>query len=224
MASLAVHIEPPAAGADPCARRSSVCETRKARATQRRILDAAMRIIAAEGYHAAQNARIAEAAGVVRGVINYHFGDASGLLAAIVEFIARERVERLQALEARLDRPGGDPLADAIDGYWTLLQDTPFVAYAELEAVARTDQTLRSILTEAHRAFDEGVGRSAALGGDRSPDRQAIYDLGRFLLEGLAKGAMTYDQARREARLLRLLKTAVKAFDAPADAPALWRD
>jgi AcrR family transcriptional regulator len=224
MASLAVHIERPAAGADPCARRSSVCETRKARATQHRILDAAMRIIAAEGYHAAQNARIAEAAGVVRGVINYHFGDTSSLVAAIVDFVARQRVERLQALEARLDRPDADPLVEAIDGYWALLHDTPFVAYAELEAEARTDPMLRAALAEAHHAFDEGVARSAVLGGGRSPDRQAIYDLGRFLLEGLAKGAMTYDQARREARLLRLLKTAVKAFDAPAEAPVLWRD
>lgn len=221
------NAHPPRPSPRRTGRRSAVCETPKARATQARILDAAMRIIATEGYHAAQNARIAEAAEVARGVINYHFRTPAELASAIVAFVEQRKAESLNALAERLRTADREHVDAAIDGYWALLHETSFVAYAELEFAARTDAALRGLLSAPRRALDHGVSHSRALDrSDHAPssDRQALYDLTRFLLEGLARGAMTYDRQVREARLIRLLKKAVRALDEPTLAQPLWID
>lgn len=211
----------------PQRRRSSVCETPKARVTQGRILDAAMRIITTEGYRALQYGRIAEVAGVARGVINYHFRTQSELTRAIVGFIGARKSERLSALSARLRLVPEDQIEQAIDGYWALLHEPPFVAYAELEHAARTDRTLKRALQQPRHRLDKGIAESRALDPTvdaQTTDRQALYDFSRFLLEGLAKGMLTYERTAREARLLRLLKRAIAALYAPASTPPLWLD
>ncbi|MFN3522071.1 MAG: TetR/AcrR family transcriptional regulator [Phenylobacterium sp.] len=211
--------------------RSRVCETPKSRATRERILQAALTIVVEEGYHAAHNARVAEAAGVARGVINYHFRDHADFTRALVALVEQRKAASLAALAGRLRQsPRESPRAHvdaAIDGYWELLHQPAFVAFAELEHTARTDAGLRRVLAEPRRAFDHGVSASGALepaGPAAAPDRQALYDLVRFLLEGLARGALTYDQQTRQARLLGLLKKAVKALDAGQPPAPLWMD
>ena len=120
--------------------------------------------------------------------------------------------------------PGVDASEHAIDVYWSLLHETPFVAFAELEAAARTDPMLKSLLTEAQAGFDRaqvgGFGPLAQAGADAR--FQTSRDLGRFLLEGLAKGAMTYDQQARQARLLAVVKRAVRMLNRKGDVHDLW--
>ena len=74
------------------------------------------------------------------------------------------------------------------------------MAFAELEAAARTDPMLRASLASAQQAFDRaqvgGFGPLAQAGADAR--FQASRDLGRFLLEGLARGAMTYDDSTKQ--------------------------
>ena len=61
--------------ADPAALPSpkTAADSRKSRRTRARILESAMRLFVEVGYAAATNPRIAEAAGLTRGAMLYHF-------------------------------------------------------------------------------------------------------------------------------------------------------
>ncbi|HKP79259.1 MAG TPA: TetR/AcrR family transcriptional regulator, partial [Phenylobacterium sp.] len=121
-----------------------------------------------------------------------------------------------------------DASEHAIDVYWALLHELPFVAFAELEAAARTDPMLSGRLAAARSAFDH-----AQVGGDRfgamvqagdDPRFQTSRDLARFLLEGMAKGSITYDEAARRERLLGVVKRAVRMLNRKGDPQDLWAD
>src|SRR5689334_16511207 len=189
--------------------------TPKSLRTRARILDAAMRLFAEGGYHAATNAMIADSAKLTRGAMLYHFATREELVEAAIAHIELERAKLFE--QAAAAPPGVDAAEHAIDAYWALLHETPFVAFAELEAAARTDPMLGERLAGAQAAFDR-----AQVGGDRfgalvqagaDPRFQASRDLGRFLLEGLARGALTYEVDDRRERLLAIVKRAVRMLN-----------
>lgn len=202
-------------------------ETPKSRRTRARILDAAMRLFAEVGYHAATNAMIADAANLTRGAMLYHFASREELVEAAVAHIDVERARLFEQVAAAPPAPGVDAAEHAIDAYWSLLHETPFQAFAELEAAARTDAMLRTRLADAQSAFDHNqVGdRFLALtSAGEDPRFQTSRDLGRFLLEGLARGAMTYDEKARKERLLAVVKRAVRVLNRKGDVQELWPD
>jgi AcrR family transcriptional regulator len=199
--------------------------TRKSLRTRARILDAAMRLFAQVGYHAATNAMIADAANLTRGAMLYHFATREELVEAAVAHIELERARLFETAASTPPAPGVDAAEHAIDAYWALLHETPFVAFAELEAAARTDPMLRARLAAAQEAFDRAqvgdrFGALAQAGAD--PRFQTSRDLGRFLLEGLARGSMTYDQTARRQRLLAVVKRAVRMLNRKGDIQDLW--
>jgi AcrR family transcriptional regulator len=200
--------------------------TPKSLRTRARILDAAMRLFAEIGYHAATNAVIAEAAKLTRGAMLYHFASREELVEAVVAHIELQRAHLLEQAAATAPAPGVDAAEHAIDTYWALLHEVPFVAFAELEAAARTEPMLSERLAAAQSAFDHAqvggnrVGAMVQAGAD--PRFQASRDLGRFLLEGLARGSMTYDQDARRERLLAVIKRAVRMLNRKGDIQDLW--
>lgn len=174
----------------------AVRRSTKGDATRRRILDAAMAVVADEGYHAATHQRIAQAAGLVRTAINYHFPDQDSLADALVDHLHRLKAERVAAA---IGRSLDDHPTLAIEAYWALLQETPFVAIAELECCARTDAALRDRLAAARErrpppALEDG----------------GLHGVSLRLLEDMARGGTQHDGAHR---LLDLLKRAVLAPD-----------
>lgn len=201
--------------------------TPKSLRTRARILDAAMRLFAEVGYHAATNALIADAAGLTRGAMLYHFATREELVEAAVGHIELERAKLFEQAASQAPAPGVDAAEHAIDAYWGLLHEIPFVAFAELEAAARTDPMLKSRLAEAQSAFDRaqvGSRFGAIIQAGDDPRFQTSRDLGRFLLEGLARGAMTYDQDDRRERLMAVVKRAVRMLNRKGDIQGLWRE
>lgn len=201
--------------------------TPKSLRTRARILNAAMRLFAETGYHASTNALIAEAAKLTRGAMLYHFATREELVEAAITHIDRERARLFERAAATPAGPSVDAAEHAIDAYWQLLHEIPFVAFAELEAAGRTDPMLRERLAEAQTAFDQAqvgqrFGALAQAGAD--PRFQASRDLGRFLLEGLARGAMMYDEDDRRERLLAVVKRAVRVLNRKGDVQDLWID
>jgi len=207
------------------ARSSPAKATPKSQRTRARILDAAMRLFAEIGYYAATNAVIAEAAGLTRGAMLYHFATREELVEAVVAHLERLRASLFEQAAAATP-PGVDASEHAIDVYWSLLGEPAFVAFAELEAAARTDVSVRERLVGAQRAFDNAqLGRFGALAqAGADPRFQASRDLGRFLLEGLARGSMTYDAAGRRDRLLSVVKRAVRMLNRKGDVHDLWQE
>src|SRR5579862_7715779 len=107
--------------------------TPKSLRTRARILDAAMNLFAELGYHEATNPRIAAAAKLTRGAMLYHFASREELVEAAVPHIERARAALFEAAAQASAAPGQDASEAAIDAYWALLHETPFLAFAELE-------------------------------------------------------------------------------------------
>lgn len=209
---------------EPAPRPRLAGDSPKSRRTRARILDVAMRRFAAIGYHPATNAVIAEAAGLTRGAMLYHFPSREALLDAVIPHIqaARERLFEVAADEAP---QGADRTDSAIDAYWKLLHELPFVAFAELEAAARTDPALGERLRSAQEAFDRvqmGESTVELIQPGDPPRLQASRDLARFLLEGLARANLTYDGPERAERLLGVVKRAARMLNRKGSSPDLW--
>jgi len=209
------------------ARTYSAKATPKSLRTRARILDAAMRLFAEAGYHAANNAMIADAAKLTRGAMLYHFATREELVEAAITHIDLARARLFEQAATAAAAPGVDAAEQAIDAYWALLHEVPFIAFAELEAASRTDPMLRERLAVAQGAFDRvqvghRFGALAQAGED--PRSQTSRDLGRFLLEGLARGSMTYDESQRRQRLLAVVKRAVRMLNRKGDIQELWTE
>lgn len=201
-------------------------DTPKSRRTRVRILEAAMRLFAEVGYHAATNALIAEAAKLTRGAMIYHFPTREALVEAAAQHIHAERLALFDTAAAS-PPPGVDATAHAIAAYWELLAQPPFVAFAELEAVARTDAMVRERLEPAQAAFDQaqvGAPFSALAQAGQGPRLQASRDLARFLLEGLARADLTYDREARVKNLIAVVDRAVRMLNRKGPVQELWPD
>lgn len=201
-------------------------DTPKSLRTRTRILDCAMRLFAEIGYAAATNARIAEEVGLTRGAMLYHFPTREALVEAAVAHI---HTARLALLAAAADQAPveADLAENAIDAYWSLLREPAFIAFAELEAVARTDAAVRERIAYSQAAFDRAqVGeeflRMAQAGA--GPRFQASRDLARFMLEGLARANLTYDADERISRLLTVIKRATRMLNRKGAVQDLWPD
>lgn len=222
--SAKLERQPYPEGVGAISRPRPAADSPKSLRTRARILEAALRLFVEIGYAAATNARIAEAAGLTRGAMLYHFPDRESLTEAVVPYIQAARTRLLQAA-ADGAPAGADRIDYAIDSYWRLLREPAFVAFGELEAAARTDAALRERLEPAESAFDR-----AAIGdhlfelvqGAEGPRFQASRDLARFMLEGMARAQLTYDQDGRTERLLTVVKRAAHILNRKGSTQDLW--
>ena len=199
-------------------------DTPKSRRTRARILDEAVRVIAGTGYAAATNAAVAEAAGITRGAMLYHFPTRETLLEAAIEHIQAQRAAMFRDAADSLP-PGADVTEHAIETYWDLLHRTPFVAFAELETAARTDDLVRDLLAPSLAEFDRaqiGDHFLKMLHAGAGPRFQASRDLARFMLEGMARAQVTYDKDERVERLLTVIKRATHMLNRKGGVTDLW--
>jgi AcrR family transcriptional regulator len=203
---------------------SAAKTTPKSLRTRKRILDAAMELFAERGYHASSNADVAEAASLTRGAMLYHFPTREDLVEAAIDHIQMRRTEAFET--AARDQGHGDATDQAIDAYWELLHQAPFKAFAELEAVARTDPDLARRIGPAQAAFDQAqIGDLSHLLLAGSGARfQTGRDLARFMLEGLARASLTYGQDDRTERLLTVIKRVTRVMNRKGSVQELWED
>ncbi len=198
----------------------------KSRRTRAHIVDTAVRMLVERGYAASPNPVIAEAAGLTRGAMLYHFPDRASLVVAVVEHLQRERTRLFD--ETATGAPhGADRIDHAIDSYWALLTHPAFVAFGELEAAARTDPDLAVQIAPARDAFDRAQLSDAMSGlmqGGAGPRLQASRDLARFTLEGLARARLADDGVARTARLLAVIRRAARMLNRKGETAELWPD
>lgn len=140
------------AGAPP--RRRSQQERRDT--TRAALLDAAIEVLANEGYSNATTGRICEQAGVSRGAHLHHFRTRDGLLFAAIEHLA-DRLEDRHfpplAATAPVDEGAG------LDILWELFTGRLFIVVLEVITAARTDADLAARLTPLQRRFDTAAMR-----------------------------------------------------------------
>jgi AcrR family transcriptional regulator len=201
-------------------------DTPKSRRTRARILDEAVRVIARKGYAATTNAAVAEAAGITRGAMLYHFPTREDLLEAAIGHIQAQRAALFRQATDSLPA-GGDVTEHAIESYWELLHTEPFMAFAELEAAARTDPTIAELLAPAQAEFDRaqiGDHFLKMLHAGAGPRFQASRDLARFMLEGMARANVTYDRDQRVERLLAVIKRATHMLNRKGGVTDIWAE
>jgi len=174
--------------------------------TRAAIIDETVRCVVEEGFEAASAKHIAERAGVTWGVIQYHFGDRNGLLAAVVD----AGFEHLREQMADIGLPDGttrDRVTALVNGAWEAFS-TP-TSRASLEIVVAT-RARRDPDLERHLAT---MGRDLArLGKQVVGDRRggaAIGGLCWAALRGLALAQMSVsepiDSTRERAALIDVL-------------------
>jgi AcrR family transcriptional regulator len=201
-------------------------DTPKSQRTRARILDCAMALFAEVGVVAAANPTIAERAGLTRGAMLYHFPSRELLVSSAADHIQAARARLLTEVSDKAP-PGADLAEQAIDAYWGLLQTTPFIAFAELEAAGRTDPMIAAAIAPAQRAFDEARASeqfSRMLQAGSGPRFQASRDLARFMLEGLSRAQLTYDETARVANLLAVVKRVTHMLNRKGDLQDPWPD
>eukprot|EP01030_Chromulinospumella_sphaerica_P014342 gene14342-14135_t len=199
-------------------------DTPKSRRTRARILDEAVKVIASSGYAAATNAAVAEAAGITRGAMLYHFPTREDLLEGVIGYLQIERAELFRRAAEDLP-PGADVTEHAIDSYWDLLRHPAFTAFMELEMAARTDPVVATLIAPARAEFDRaqiGDHFLKMLHAGAGPRFQASRDLARFMLEGLARADLSYDEEARVERLLTVIKRATHMLNRKGGVTELW--
>ncbi|MFZ4066352.1 MAG: TetR/AcrR family transcriptional regulator [Phenylobacterium sp.] len=191
--------------------------------TRRALMGVAVDLIATGGVSAATPAAVASGTGVARTALLYHFPDRPGFLQALANHLAGEMAALFDA-SGQLPQ-GVDASDHAIDTYWALLQEPVFKAFVELRATARGDAEVAAAISGLLADFDSGRlgGRFGAVSqAGEDPRSQTSRDLGRFLLEGLALGGLTYDSDDRRQRLIGVVKRAVRGLNRKGATQDLW--
>jgi AcrR family transcriptional regulator len=159
----------------------------------RRMIRAAIRLIAGQGYTRTTLAQVGKEAGYTGGLVSHHFGSKEGLLRALVERAAG-RFYRDQLLAATRGKSGLDALCASVDTYLEELMVRPehmralHVLMGEaLGPVAEVGE----VFADLNRGFRASVGawiregmNSEEIRSDLDPDAEAAVFVG--MLRGVA--------------------------------------
>jgi AcrR family transcriptional regulator len=168
----------------------------RARATRKKVVDAAVTLLGEEGLAGVRTAAVARRAGVSQGALFRHFPTKAALLGAALESTLDALYTRFG--EGMLARAGSgeDLLRSGVDALWEVYTDPTLYGGFELFLAARTDPALRAVTGPILRAH---LDRELALARLLWPDAAASHP--RFdatvvgllaTLQGLAVGAAAW--------------------------------
>lgn len=167
-------------------------QAQKSAHTRDRIVNATLECIVKFGYENTTMAKIAKAAAVSQGSMQYHFGSKLEAIKAAINHLHEVRLaDHRRALE-EVPR-GANPMAHVTELYWRQLNEAHFVAYQDLVIAARTHPELASVMKPAYQSFVRAWRRNAV---EVIPewanieDFELIADIGQYILEGLAYGQL----------------------------------
>jgi TetR/AcrR family transcriptional regulator, regulator of cefoperazone and chloramphenicol sensitivity len=143
--------------------------------TRAAIIDETVRCVIEEGFEAASAKHIAERAGVTWGVIQYHFGDRAGILAAVVD----AGFQHLRETVGGIDLPAGDTrqrVAALVDAAWGAMSTPTSRASFEILVATRSDRD-----PQFAKDLDDMARELARLAGRLTEGRQPLPAVGRLL-------------------------------------------
>ena len=168
-------------------------QAQKSALTRDRIIIATLECIVEYGYENTTMAKIAKTAKVSQGSMQYHFPAKLDAVKAAINYLHAKRLtDHQRDLE---DIPKGvDPMAHAINVYWSHLGEGHYVAYQDLVIAARTHPELAEVLKPAYQRFVNAWRRDALniipeWNGQRA-QFELICDIGQYQMEGLAFGRL----------------------------------
>jgi AcrR family transcriptional regulator len=182
----------------------------RAEATRQRIIDETVACILEEGFAAASAKHIAERAGVTWGVIQYHFGDRSGILASVTEAGLAEFTTAMNAVSV----PDG-PLRDRLEAIVAAGERafTSSLSLASFEILMAARSQHDAVLHAQAEPFSQEVhrlGAQVAPRHDRTVTRVLLTGLrGLALLQLVAPGRV--DTRREQDALVDVLLAYLEA-------------
>lgn len=220
-------VQPAAA---PAARRT---QTERSDAMRKRLIDATVQCLMADGYSGTTVSSIVRKAGVSRGAHLHHFPSKTVLILEATEYLMRRayRVlgEMLLAIAEDEDR-----VTAVVDGAWKAVYGTHmFGAYLELMIAAKHDAELARALQELSertlRTIDGAIGHYFQKRNDGAEDPRDLFVMLHWLLSGLAAGqqaAISAADARRYlevwARLMATQMRSRRGVRTPPPRPPDW--
>jgi AcrR family transcriptional regulator len=156
--------------------------------TARELLEAARRLVETEGYSSLTLKAIGKEAGQNESLIGYHFGSKTGLLVALVDWLAYDIVRDIHARVLRLE-DGEDQLGPAVDDARRLIGDVEsYRAFYDLmpHVLGARDGRLR--MAQLYTTYRELNARalSSSDAQARSPRARALAAMHVALTDGLA--------------------------------------
>jgi AcrR family transcriptional regulator len=145
--------------------------------TQALVIEETIRCVREEGFAAASTRRIIERAGVSWGVIQYHFGDRDGLLAAVIEQGITNLVDAFDVIvDEAADIKGARARAEMLtSGIWSVFARPECMATLEILIATRSK---RGTLDSADVAgLQTALVRLSELVGDGAAPRAAVANL-----------------------------------------------
>ncbi|WP_424851729.1 TetR/AcrR family transcriptional regulator [Streptomyces sp. SAI-170] len=184
-------------------------------ASRRRLLNAALEILAEEGYRGLTVKTVGERAGVSRGMVNYHFMSKAGLVEAVVADIREMFIDRLREQPGYVRMSGLDAVLAKLDQFFVrLAQPEPGVRARALlvllvEAVGSADG-MKGVMAEhlslVRAGIEEDIRRGVADGSIR-PDVDVVAQA--FLVESIARGVLLqYQLDSARTRLTEIARAA----------------
>ncbi len=170
-----------------CNKQPNRTQTERRAETERRLLDAAMDLVAEGGVGAVTVAATGARAGYSRGIVNHHFGSRRALLDALAREV-QGRFAPPTAEAARASRacsPSRTPISSTLG---ERARDSQVFLVLWTEAIA-TDADLRPIFAERDEAFRRGMAAAVAAGvADGSIRADADPPAAAVTLVGLLRG------------------------------------
>jgi AcrR family transcriptional regulator len=193
-------------------------ELAKSRRTRQRILEAAVDLLATQGFSRFSTLAVAKRAGMTRPAMLYHFGSRRDLLSAVTRYIVRRRIslfeEAMKALPQTDSYKGQQFRAAATETAWLQLDLPEFWAFTELLMAARTDPDLMAVIEPALAVFDrsrrETTTRVFPEAAYDLADFNLARDVVRYLSEGtIAQNSMVENRRERIDALKHFLQMLV---------------
>ncbi len=221
---------PPDTAAEPVAPPVKVRRTQAERTseTRRRLLDAAMDVMASKGYAGFRTAEVADAAGVSRGAMTHHFPSKDELVVALVEHVFHKASEVGRKRAHRYATPG-----EAIEA---LISDNREFFFSELFLVAMDlaiqglmasgqQGTVRDISAASRLPVEESWVAALVDSGVPATVAEDLLWLTLSVVRGLAVRRLWQHDTERFNRLFRLWREIVETYlrhatfeDAPLEA------
>jgi len=172
---------------------------------RREILQAAIEIIASEGYANLSMRGLARASGMKLGALQYHFRTWEDLLHALADLISEE-YERSFDLLAENSRSHGLRETARFLLYDTPADDTlqAYRLFPQLWAMAQVEPVVRSLLDDIYRRYLDILEEGFADAGSHAPRAEALA-----LLSMVEGSALFLDRGRRWARDAKAVRDAV---------------
>ncbi|MBL1073410.1 TetR/AcrR family transcriptional regulator [Nocardia sp. 2] len=131
--------------------------------TRKALIEAALQVIKQEGYAAASTRRVAAAAGVSLGAMNYHFATRHDMVAAAFDDVFQRTTVEFEAEITRLRDAGEDRIGGFLDSFWEIWRSDLFTVWAQLWVAATGDPELYDVLSPVEQRLTEAM-RSIMVG------------------------------------------------------------